>query len=345
MTIRKSHSKVENSGATEQIQKKAIARVNPDYVVGIGASAGGLESLERLFTNMPFDTGMAFVVIQHLSPDFKSLMDELLARYTELPIHRATEDMRVEANSIYLIPPKKEMIISDGRLLLTDKDPKQPLTMPIDQFFRSLAQDAGDRAIGVILSGTGSDGSRGIRDIHNAGGLVICETKETAKFDGMPQAALETGVVDQVMPPESIPVAIGEPQDEYSVWASTNIDEETPPEGIDAVFKLLNDAYGIDFSHYKPNTVGRRIQRRLSMVGARTLEQYAEKLQKDTEELNSLYKDLLIGVTRFFRDREAFEKLENDVVPDLINKPTLTKKKFVSGLPAAPRVKKPIRWR
>ncbi len=318
MTIRKYHSKAENRNRLEKNEGNLVSPVNPDYVVGIGASAGGLESLERFFTNMPFDTGMAFVVIQHLSPDFKSLMDELLARYTELPIHRATEGMRVEANSIYLIPPKKEMIVSDGRLLLTDKDPKRPLAMPIDLFFRSLAQDRGDRAIGVILSGTGSDGSRGIRDIHNAGGLVICETKETAKFDGMPQAALETGVVDQVMPPESIPAAIINHKMNIPFGQAADNPNDAPIEAIDAVFKLLNDTWGIDFSHYKPNTVTRRIQRRLSMVGARTLEQYAEKLQKDTEELNSLYRDLLIGVTRFFRDREAFEKLENEVVPNLI---------------------------
>jgi len=142
------------------------------FIVGVGASAGGLESLERLFANAPLDTGMAFVVVQHLSPDFKSLMDELLARHTDLPIRRAEDGMRVEANTVYLIPPKKEMIISRGCLLLTDKDPKASLTMPIDRFFRSLAQDSRDHAIGVILSGTGTDGSRGIRDIHDAGGLV-----------------------------------------------------------------------------------------------------------------------------------------------------------------------------
>ena len=292
---------------------------NPTHVVGIGASAGGLESLERLFTNMPYDTGMAFVVIQHLSPDFKSLMDELLARYTDLPIYRAEDGMRVETNSVYLIPPKKEMIVSAGRLLLTDKDPKQSLTMPIDRFFRSLAQDSGDRAVGVILSGTGSDGSRGICDIHNAGGLVICETKETAKFDGMPQAAQETGIVDQVMPAESIPAALLNHKMDIS-FEPANGEEDAAPEGIATVFKLLNDAHGIDFSHYKPNTVARRIQRRLSLVGIRTLEQYVDRLQDDADELNSLYRDLLIGVTRFFRDRDAFQKIESEVVPELVRR-------------------------
>ncbi len=292
----------------------------PEYIVGIGASAGGLESLERFFTAMPHDTGMAFVVIQHLSPDFKSLMDELLARYTRLPIYRAEEGMQVEANSIYLIPPKKEMIVAGGRLLLTDKDPKQPLAMPIDRFFRSLAQDAGKRAIGIILSGTGSDGSRGICDIHSSGGLVICETRETAKFDGMPQAALETGVVDQILPSDGIPSALVDYRSRSPLSEPVASAEQAPSEAIDMVFKLLNDQWGIDFSHYKPNTVSRRIQRRLSMIGAYTLEEYVERLQVDHDELNALYRDLLIGVTRFFRDRDAFVKLESEVIPDLVRK-------------------------
>lgn len=308
-----SEEKASTGRDSNRVSKRAL------FTVGIGASAGGLESLERLFNNMPCDTGMAFVVIQHLSPDFKSLMDELLARYTDLPIHRAEEGMSVEPNSVYLIPPKKEMIISDGRLLLKDKDPKQSLTMPIDRFFRSLAQDAGDRAVGVILSGTGSDGSRGIRDIHNAGGFVVCETKDTAKFDGMPQSAMETGVVDLAAPAEEIPTALLNHVQRTPVFSIAGA-VAPPPEGIDAVFQLLNDAYSIDFSHYKPNTVTRRIQRRQSIIGVRTLDQYVDKLRTDADELNSLYKDLLIGVTRFFRDCDAFEKLENDVVPELIRK-------------------------
>jgi hypothetical protein len=144
----------------------------PRYIVGMGASAGGLEALEEFFRHIPTETGLAFVVVQHLSPDFESVMDELLVRQTELPVQTVVDGMQVLADHVYLIPPKKEMIISGGRLLLTDKDPKQGLTLPIDQFFRSLAQDAGARSIGIVLSGTGSDGSRGIREIHDAGGLV-----------------------------------------------------------------------------------------------------------------------------------------------------------------------------
>ena len=165
------------------------------YVVGTGASAGGLEALEPMFQVMPCDSGMAFVIVQHLSPDFKSLMSELLARYTDMPIHRVIDGMQVERNSLYLIPPNQEMIIADGKLLLTERDSDQPLALPIDHFFRSLAQDLGDKSIAVILSGTGSDGSRGLRDVHEVGGLVISQSLESAKFDGMPRSAVDTGPV------------------------------------------------------------------------------------------------------------------------------------------------------
>ncbi len=294
------------------------------YVVGIGASAGGLESLERFFKNMPVDSGLAFVVIQHLSPDFKSLMDELLARHTKMRIHRVENGMEVEANSIYLIPPKKEMIISGGRLLLTDKDPDQDLSLPIDHFFRSLAQDVGGCAVAIVLSGTGSDGSRGIVEIHSAGGMVIAQSEESAKFDGMPKSARDTGIVDHILSPEEMPEEL------VKHLAHVRLDDKcsTAPEaenaadleGYDAIFKLLRDEYGIDFSYYKPNTVSRRIERRLSMNQSTDLEDYVDQLRIDPPELNALYKDLLIGVTRFFRDREAYERLEHEILPDLIAK-------------------------
>lgn len=298
----------------------AMADQRPSFpIVGVGASAGGLESLERLFRGMPVETGMAFVVIQHLSPDFKSLMDELLARYTEIPIFRAEDGMPVRPNSIYLIPPRKEMIVSGGKLLLTDKDPQQALSMPIDRFFRSLAQDAGRYAIGVILSGSGSDGSRGVRDIHHGGGLVLCESEETAKFDGMPLATMETGDVDGVMAPEEIPQALVKHARQLSLLPMHG-GREPEPAGMETVFRLLNDAYGIDFSHYKPNTVGRRIQRRLSLNKENSLIEYAERLRSEPDELNVLYRDLLIGVTRFFRDVEAYAVLEREIIPEIVSR-------------------------
>ena len=173
----------------------------PDFhVVGIGASAGGLDPLEILFTHLPADTGMAFVVVQHLSPDFKSLMSELLSRRTSMPVRVAEHDMPVAPNAVYLIPPTKEMTIKQRRLQLHDKDPKHGLALPIDLFLRSLALDLGERSVAVILSGSGSDGSRGIQDIHRAGGTVLCESPDTAQFNGMPVSAMNTGMVDQVLP-------------------------------------------------------------------------------------------------------------------------------------------------
>src|ERR1700741_3841298 len=167
----------------------------PQFVVGIGASGGGLDPLVRFFDNLPKATGMAFVIVQHLSPDFKSLMDELLARHTPLPIHLVEDGMPVEADPIYLIPAKKEMIVSGGRLLLSERDRQQELTLPIDVFFRSLAQDCGARAVAIVLSGGGSDGSRGSAHVHDAGGLVLAQDLASAQFDGMPRAAVETGIV------------------------------------------------------------------------------------------------------------------------------------------------------
>lgn len=316
MAMEEIHDSPVNDGELQPTNE----RQPPTYVVGIGASAGGLEALERFFESMPAETGMAFVVVQHLSPDFKSVMDELLARRTTLPVHRVTEGMKVQADAVYLIPPKKDMIISNGHLLLTDKDPRQLVTLPIDHFFRSLAQDFGDRSIGIILSGTGSDGSRGLREIHEAGGLVIVQSPETAKFDGMPNAAQQTGACDLVLPPEEMPSALVQFV-RPSGWhdQASPRDAQQPPESdLDTVFRLLREAYGIDFSQYKASTVARRIDRRLLLNRSVNLEDYLRGLQHDEAELNALYKDLLIGVTRFFRDADAFKRLAADVLPSLI---------------------------
>ena len=228
--------------------------------------------------------------------------------------------MRVEPNAIYLIPPKKDMIISGGRLLLTDKDPSQGFSLPIDTFFRSLAQDVGDRAIGIVLSGTGSDGSRGIRDIHEAGGLVLAQSDETAKFDGMPRSAMDTGVVDLELSPDEMPAAllryVHHPQGDL-VTESSDV-AAAGGGALDVVLRLLRQEYGIDFSHYKPTTVARRIERRLLLSQSQDFEDYAQRLSTDPGELNSLYQDLLIGVTRFFRDHEAFTRLEREIIPHLL---------------------------
>jgi two-component system CheB/CheR fusion protein len=287
----------------------------PLHVVGIGASAGGLDALERLFANVPKTTDLAYVVVQHLSPDFKSLMDELLARHTQLPIHPVEDGMTVEAGHVYLIPPKKEMIISRGRLLLSERDRQHELTLPIDVFFRSLAQDCGPHAIAIVLSGGGSDGSRGIRDVYEAGGLVLVQDAATAQFDGMPKTARDAGVAHWVVAPEEMPRILHEHAIRPMKQAPAG---ELGPPGHDAIYRMLQAEFGIDFTHYKPSTITRRIERRVALAHTNDIEEYARRLQRDHDELDVLYRDLLIGVTHFFRDPEAFEILEHRVLPDVL---------------------------
>jgi two-component system CheB/CheR fusion protein len=303
-------------------EKQTLQEPCDFHIVGVGASAGGLEAIEKLFAAMPNDTGAAFVVVQHLSPDFKSHMEELLARKTSLAIKRVTNQMQVEPDTIYLIPPNTEMVIANGQLLLTERDRTESLSLPIDHFLRSLANDRGKQAIGIILSGTGSDGSRGIGEINEAGGLILCQDENTAKFDGMPLSAQETNSVHLVLPPEQMAHAL-------STYISNSLTPEllaeqelveTSDTGIDEIFKLLRRDHNIDFSLYKPTTVKRRIERRISLGHYSDLEKYAIALGDDPEELNSLYKDLLIGVTQFFRDRQAFDVLKQDVIPEIIEK-------------------------
>ena len=294
----------------------------PTLIVGVGASAGGLEAIEQMFKSMPTDTGMAFVIVQHLAPNFKSLMDELLSRWTDIPVKRVEEGMKVEPNSIYLIPRKKEMIISQGRLLLTDKDPEEALTLPIDHFFRSLAQEIGSRAVAIVLSGTGSDGSRGIVDVHGTGGLVIAQREDTAKFDGMPLSAKQTGACDLFLAPEEIPRALVQyeknpnPETVAQLFENISVDER----GLKKVFTALRDKYEIDFSLYKLNTIIRRTERRMVVNRILHIDDYADFLASDPKELKLLYHDLLIGVTRFLRDKSAFDELANSAIQEIVEK-------------------------
>ena len=292
------------------------------YVAGIGASAGGLEALESFCQAIPDDSGMAYVVIQHLSPDFETHMPELLRRHTQLAVVPAEDGMKVESNTIYLLPPRKEMIICDGRLLLADKDREQGLSLPIDHFFRSLARDRGRFAIGIVLSGSGSDGTRGVQAISEAGGLTLAQDPETARFDSMPRSAIATEIVDVVMAPSTMPGALVRYVDE-ALSGEQLAAEVFPMDGssdFQNVIRLLRESYQLDFNHYKPHTVMRRIDRRLSMQRHGSLETYVERLKHDEDELNELYRDLLIGVTQFFRDKDAFKRIEERIIPDLIEK-------------------------
>ncbi|MFT5470886.1 MAG: two-component system CheB/CheR fusion protein [Verrucomicrobiales bacterium] len=294
----------------------------PSCYVAVGASAGGLEALERVFDQAPANEGLAFFVIQHLSPDFKSVMDELLARRTELAIHRAEDGMVVEPNTIYLNTPKKEMRIEDGRLRLVEKDLSKGLSLPIDIFFRSLAVDVGPHGVAIVLSGSGSDGSRGIKDVHERGGLIIVQDPATADFESMPAAAIDTGLVNFILPPEEMGDTLTRhvrhpyPADRKPAILPTS---DSSDDGVLAeVFALLLDQHGIDFAHYNPTTVVRRIERRIQLVGAPGIEEYIERLTTEPDEIDTLYRDLLIEVTQFFRDKPAFDRLRHDFLAPAI---------------------------
>jgi len=286
------------------------------YVVGIGASAGGLEALEIFFDNMPPLADFAFVVVQHLSPDYKSLMGELLKKHTQLSIHEAEDGITVEPGNIYLMPRKKNMTMYHGRLFLTEKE--HGLNLPIDIFFQSLAEDRGEKAIGIILSGTGSDGTRGIRCIKEVGGMVMVQAEDSAKFDGMPRSAISTGIVDYVLPVAQLP-------EELQNFTSGNILIRTPDapnsgEGyLQKIFMLIKRKTGVDLSYYKENTIIRRVERRMGINHVHQVKDYVQLLEESPAEISTLFKEILIGVTRFFRDAEAFDVIKRQIISEIIN--------------------------
>ncbi len=291
------------------------------FVVGIGASAGGLEALEEFFKALPADSGMAFVVVQHLNPDFKSLMDELLDRHTDMVIHKIEQGMIIEPNSIYLIPANKMMTLNHDRFELTERDDAEGLNLPIDRFLISLSEQRGESSVGIILSGTGSDGTRGVRAIHQAGGLVLAQTVDSARFDGMPRSAIATGIVDAVLVPTAMPRVLidyaghGRPLTE-------NADNALVASGIGVepfrrIIDMLGQHFGVDFGLYKRGTISRRIERRMALHSALTIDDYVKVVEEVPDEITSLYRDLLIGVTEFFRDDNAWDELNKSVIPKI----------------------------
>lgn len=289
----------------------------PFTIVGVGASAGGLEALETFFAGVASNSGLGYVVVQHLSPDFKSMMGELLSRHTNMPILSVEDGLEVKPDHVYLLPPRKEMIVSDGRLLLTDRGPSEKLNLPIDTFLRSLAQNVASQAAAVVLSGTGSDGSRGVRAIREAGGLVVVQSPETAQFDGMPKASIDTGCVDLVLDPREMGAVLVRFAGGQSLGRLGTSDKN--PDPMRRLFDMLREQYSLDFAFYRTNTVSRRIERRLQLLHDENLPNYLSRLEDDPDELEQLYRDLLIGVTRFFRDSEAFDRLVTRVIPEIFD--------------------------
>ena len=294
---------------------------SPIYYVGVGASAGGLEALEAFFTPMAPDSGLAFIVIQHLSPDYKSMMVELLSKRTSMPVRRAEEGMRVEANSVYLIPPKKNLSIFHGKLLLSESDRSRGINLPIDVFLRSLADDQAEKAIGVILSGTGSDGVRGVRAIKEAGGMIMVQSEESAKFDGMPRAAISTGLADFILPPDEMhSKLLSFARHPYAAKVDRPQTLISDEDRLNRIFALLRERTRVDFTFYKPSTVSRRIERRMTVNQIHDLRDYVKFMESYAGEVMTLYRELLIGVTSFFRDREVFDQLETQYLPALFER-------------------------
>ncbi len=289
------------------------------YIVGIGASAGGLEALESFFSNCPHDTGIAFVIVQHLSPDYKSMMSSLLGRHTKMPIKVTDNTDTIYPNHIYLIPGNKNLIVKNGKLELVDRALANQLNLPIDLFFESLAVEKKEKAIGIILSGTGSDGTRGGKVIKEVGGTLFVQDPETIRFDGMPLSAIENGIADYVLKASEIPYELLN----YINFPSARTDWETQhliddKDAINEILQIIRRNTGYDFLPYRRQTLARRIIKRLKINKLEGLKEYIELLDSDINEQRTAVNEFLIGVTKFFRDTAAFKVLEKQVIPAIV---------------------------
>ncbi|RDC63195.1 CheR family methyltransferase [Adhaeribacter pallidiroseus] len=302
----------EAAGATREVNH------NEPYVIGIGASAGGLQALHVLFEHIPPDS-VSYVVVQHMSPDHRSLLAEILARESVLKIQEAQDGMPVGVNQVYIMPSDKQVTIQDNILHLAARPAEPAIPYSIDTFFKSLAVDKGKKAIGIILSGIGNDGSGGIVAIKKAGGLVLVQDPETAKYDGMPRHAIQSGYTDFVLPPELMPDEIFNhvkiaPLTQQVTAFIDNQHEET----LNQILSLVHDRTGLDFLNYKRPTIIRRISRRMAITNLNSLTNYLDYLQLHPEEIETISKEFLIGVTKFFRDEEAFEVIQRKAIPNLV---------------------------
>jgi two-component system CheB/CheR fusion protein len=303
--------------------RQARARVKASFpIVGIGASAGGLDAFEHFFTNMPSDTGMAFVLVQHLDPSHKSILSDLIRRYTAMKVVEVQDAMEVEPNTVYVIPPNRYLGILNGKLLLIKPVPLPAIRTPIDFFFRSLAKDRREKAICIVLSGTGTEGTLGLRAIKGEGGTVMVQDPESAKYDGMPRSAVSTGMADYVLPVEQMPGQLISFV-RHAFGRIVPVRAKPRPKEIttlEKIFLLLRSQTGHDFSLYKPSTIMRRIERRMAINQIPNLSSYVKYLQEFPTESQVLFKELLIGVTNFFRDPEAFDVLREKAIPKLLEK-------------------------
>ena len=288
--------------------------------MGIGASAGGLDAYKKFLKAMPGDCGMALVLVPHLDPKHDSLMVELLARQSAMPVVTAGEGQLICVNHVYIIPPNKFLAVRDRRLHLSVPPEPRGHQTAIDTFFRSLAEEQQDRSIGIVLSGTGNHGTPGLKAIKLAGGMAMAQQPESADFDQMPRSAIATGLVDYVLKPEQMPEALLK----YARTLYVNsgragiAGDESSPEQLNRILVLVKARTRYDFRFYRKNMLLRRIQRRMGLWQVERLDAYLDMLRDKPDEVIALYKDLLIGVTGFFRDPQAFQVLEQRVIPELV---------------------------
>jgi two-component system CheB/CheR fusion protein len=286
-------------------------------IVALGASAGGLEAFEQFFRAMPADSGMGFVLVQHLDPSHASILTEILQRSTAMPVVEAQEQMAVAPNRVHVIPPNRDMAIFHGTLRLSVPTVPRGQRMPIDAFLRSLAEDQGENAVGVILSGTGTDGTLGLRAVFGAGGLCLVQEPASAKFGGMPESAIKAGYGTRVLTPEQMPQALRDGTRPLPIRQAESVPSPAAG-GLGRILMLLRSATGHDFSQYKKSTLARRVERRMSQHGIEDAEVYARFLKERPAEVQLLFRGLLINVTSFFRDPQAFVALKTEVLAALL---------------------------
>jgi len=301
------------------LEKTISTPVKQQYIIAIGASAGGLQEINSFFDHTPLD-GVSYVIIQHLSENYKSMMAGLLAKHSKLTIYEAENNMLVETNKVYLIPSKDYMTINNGRLFLTEKQKSRTPHLTINTFFNSLALDIGNKAIAVVLSGTGADGTEGTEAIKRAGGMVIVSNPANAEYKEMPSNAIDTGIVDFVLLPEQMPSVIENYVNKKEQVAGNFAEIEKEERSRVAIVDYMKDHFPHDFSDYKQPTILRRIKRRALHHNINDLEAYLDFLKADPEEVEALSQDFLISVTSFFRDTETFDFLQTHVIPDIINR-------------------------
>ncbi len=305
---------------SSKLSKAKIGTPNASFpIVGIGASAGGLEALEQFFENISAETGMAFVVIQHLDPDHVGIMPELLQRLTPMKVFQATDKLLVKPNQVYVIPPNKSLSILRAKLYLFEPLESRGLRLPIDFFFKSLATDQKEKSVGIILSGMGSDGSKGIKKIKEMNGVVLVQEPANAKFDGMPVSALNEVQADGVAPAFELPKLLINCLKHIPIATADIISDTKSSSNLEKIIILLRAQTGHDFSLYKKNTMFRRIERRMNIHQIDKIQNYVRFLQENPTEIEILFKELLIGVTNFFRDAAVWEKLKTEILPQLFD--------------------------